>query len=456
MHPILKQFSKAIDTQDPECLTERMFYDMPAGSKLFKMLLEGDEEGNVTEGLPSNIKDIIYASSNRKLLTSLSDFFQSYLMVASRAINPDSIHHYKEVKSKGKIQTVPVTEMAYYIEDFPKEFLGGKTFKGLKEKYKDNPFVQAIIPAVESESGNVYLTIKTTGMKEQEKEPLRMGWIDLHKVDPELSIMLFKHAFYKGGLGFSPKTYMGLIPTYVKERIPGYLDTYRHFPEVVPDLIIDQWIRNNWDNDKLVPTKGGKGTSYDIKGNNLYVRAPKDKADLAGVRYMKTKEGDEVTLWRLLDSERENRETRHYVKVDPLGNNGEFLEMSNDKRQQALVKTVKLKERDTVEQLPEPSNAELDNDGAGKAESTVSEAEQNREAMDMVELIMLNNGYDEERARKHFERYRNISQEEDRRLAQGQESQVDKNQKLYIANLFKRAGLELSMEEAWKKFKKLC
>lgn len=456
MHPILKQFSRAIDTQDPECLTERMFYDMPAGSKLFKMLLEGDEEGNVTEGLPSNIKDIIYASSNRKLLTSLSDFFQSYLMVASRAINPDSIYHYKEVKSKGKIQTVPVTEMAYYIEDFPKEFLGGKTFKGLKEKYKDNPFVQAIIPAVESESGNVYLTIKTTGMKEQEKEPLKMGWIDLHKVDPELSIMLFKHAFYKGGLGFSPKTYMGLIPTYVKERIPGYLDTYRHFPGVVPDLIIDQWIRNNWDNDKLVPTKGGKGTSYDIKGNNLYVRAPKDKADLAGVRYMKTKEGDEVTLWRLLDSERENRETRHYVKVDPLGNNGEFLEMSNDKRQQALVKTVKLKERDTVEQLPEPSNAELDNDGAGKAESTVSEAEQNREAMDMVELIMLNNGYDEERARKHFERYRNISQEEDRRLAQGQESQVDKNQKLYIANLFKRAGLELSMEEAWKKFKKLC
>ena len=456
MHPILKQFSKAIDTQDPECLTERMFYDMPAGSRLFKMLLEGDEEGNVTEGLPSNIKDIIYASSNRKLLTSLSDFFQSYLMVASGAINPDSIHHYKEVKRKGKVQTVPVTEMAYYIEDFPKEFLGGKTFKGLKDKYKDNPFVQAIIPAVESESGNVYLTIKTTGMKEQEKEPLRMGWIDLHKVDPELSIMLFKHAFYKGGLGFSPKTYMGLIPTYVKERIPGYLDTYRHFPEVVPDLIIDQWIRNNWDNDKLVPTKGGKGTSYDIKGNNLYVRAPKDKADLAGVRYMKTKEGDEVTLWRLLDSERENRETRHYVKVDPLGNNGEFLEMSNDKRQQALVKTVKLKERDTVEQLPEPSNAELDNDGAGKAESTVSEAEQNREAMDMVELIMLNNGYDEERARKHFERYRNISQEEDRRLAQGQESQVDKNQKLYIANLFKRAGLELSMEEAWKKFKKLC
>ena len=58
-------------------------------------------------------------------------------------------------------------------------------------------------------------------MDEQRKEELRSAWIDLHKADPELSKKLFDYSFFIAGIGFSPKTFMALVPTYVKERLKG-------------------------------------------------------------------------------------------------------------------------------------------------------------------------------------------------------------------------------------------
>ena len=102
--------------------------------------------------------------------------------------------------------------------------------------------------------------------------------------------MLFNYFFFRAGIGFSPKTGMALVPNFVKERLTAqssqgqevsYVDIYRHFPSMEQrlEIIIDQFIRNNWNESKLVPKKGGKDTHYkvDLKEGKLYVAERKKK-----------------------------------------------------------------------------------------------------------------------------------------------------------------------------------
>lgn len=255
-HPVLKQFARTVD------IAKSLFSDMPAGSTGFRNLLAQ---------LPKDIADKMYG--DKKLLDQFSNFYQSYLLVQSGVINPKNLKDYATA--------------------FPKWFIE----QNFKAKYPDNEFIQAIRMNVAKSTGHPYLSINITGMDEQRKEELRSAWIDLHKVDPKLSKMLFDYSFFRAGIGFSPKTFMALVPTYVKEKLKNentgasYVDTYRRFPTVVPKLVINQFIRNNMDNNKLVPWKGGKDTHYNVnlKMGELKVYRPEEIADLTDVSYMKTK-----------------------------------------------------------------------------------------------------------------------------------------------------------------------
>ena len=46
------------------------------------------------------------------------------------------------------------------------------------------------------------------------------SFIDLAKEDFNLCMKLFKYCFYKGGIGFTPKTFMHLLPNSIKKEIP--------------------------------------------------------------------------------------------------------------------------------------------------------------------------------------------------------------------------------------------
>ena len=403
-HPVLKQFARTVD------IAKAMFSDMPTGSTGFRKLLAN---------LPVDISDKMY--NDKKLLDQFSNFYQSYLLVQSGLINP------KHLKS--------------YATQFPKWFMEQK----FKEKYSGNSLIQAIRMNVSKKTGRPYLMINITGMDEQRKEELRSAWIDLHKEDPELSQMLFNYSFFRAGIGFSPKTFMSLVPTYVKEKLKSkdgnasYVDTYRNFPEVIPDLVIDQFIRNNWTNNKLVPIKGGKDTHYnvDVKHNRLTVYRPEEIADLAGISYMKTKMNNNTYLWHLTS---DKGEELVFELIKPLGNNGEYLEMSTQVIKDPLSDTTKTTEDNSASDLktesPQESNAEDTSNN-----QVITKTEEIKNLAAFADLIM--------------KQVPTLSKEEALQKAEsikGREKVFGK----FLQNVFKQNGLDLSIDEAINEFKKYC
>lgn len=418
-HPILKQFARTVD------IAKAMFSDMPTGSTGFRKLLAN---------LPVDISDKMY--NDKKLLDQFSNFYQSYLLVQSGLINP------KHLES--------------YATKFPKWFMEQK----FKEKYSDNALIQAIRMNVSKKTGRPYLMINITGMDEQRKEELRSAWIDLHKEDPELSQMLFNYSFFRAGIGFSPKTFMSLVPTYVKEKLKSkdgnasYVDTYRNFPEVIPDLVIDQFIRNNWTNNKLVPIKGGKDTHYnvDVKHNRLTVYRPEDIADLGDLTYMKVptkmKVGEDVmgkeyfnkvfTLWKKKGIQ--NDQEIVFESIKPLGNNGEYLEMSTLDIKNPLNDTTKVTEDNSASDLktesPQESNVEETSNN-----QIITKTEEGKNLAAFADLIM--------------KQVPTLSKEEALQKAEsikGREKVFGK----FLQNVFKQKGLDLSIDEAINEFKKYC
>ena len=403
-HPILKQFARTVD------IAKAMFSDMPTGSTGFRKLLAN---------LPVDIADKMY--NDKKLLDQFSNFYQSYLLVQSGLINP------KHLES--------------YATKFPKWFMEQK----FKEKYSDNALIQAIRMNVSKKTGRPYLMINITGMDEQRKEELRSAWIDLHKEDPELSQMLFNYSFFRAGIGFSPKTFMSLVPTYVKEKLKSkdgnasYVDTYRNFPEVIPDLVIDQFIRNNWTNNKLVPIKEGKDTHYnvDVKHNRLTVYRPEEIADLAGISYMKTKMNNNAYLWHLTS---DKGEELVFELMKPLGNNGEYLEMSTLDIKDPLSDTTKTTEDNSASDLKTESPQESNVEDTSNSQ-VITKTEEVYKMEDFINLLTMQNP-------------KLVGE-----AAITKVEQMKDNPKLFdgfLQNVFKNKGLNLNKEEAIKEFKKYC
>lgn len=403
-HPILKQFARTVD------IAKAMFSDMPTGSTGFRKLLAN---------LPVDISNKMY--NDKKLLDQFSNFYQSYLLVQSGLINP------KHLES--------------YATKFPKWFMEQK----FKEKYSDNALIQAIRMNVSKKTGRPYLMINITGMDEQRKEELRSAWIDLHKEDPELSQMLFNYSFFRAGIGFSPKTFMSLVPTYVKEKLESkdgnasYVDTYRNFPEVIPDLVIDQFIRNNWTNNKLVPIKGGKDTHYnvDVKHNRLTVYRPEDIADLAGISYMKTKMNNNTYLWHLTS---DKGEELVFELMKPLGNNGEYLEMSTSDIKDPLSDTTQTTEDNSASDLKTESPQESNVEDTSNSQ-VITKTEEVKNLAAFADLVM--------------KQVPTLSKEEALQKAEsikGREKVFGK----FLQNVFKQKGLDLSIDEAINEFKKYC
>lgn len=410
-HPVLKQFARTVD------IAKSLFSDMPAGSTGFRNLLAQ---------LPKDIADKMY--SDKKLLDQFSNFYQSYLLVQSGVINPKNLKDYATA--------------------FPKWFME----QNFKAKYPDNELIQAIRMNVAKSTGRPYLSINITGMDEQRKEELRSAWIDLHKVDPKLSKMLFDYSFFRAGIGFSPKTFMALVPTYVKERLKNettgasYVDTYRRFPTVIPKLVINQFIRNNMDNNKLVPWKGGKDTHYNVnlKMGELKVYRPEEIADLTDVSYIKTKIGKETYYWHLDSS---TSEELTFKRVKPLGNNGEYLEIStsditnplsevSNVSEEKLASTVQESASDLKTESPQESTAE-----ESVKTPVITKTEEVKNLSSLADLIMLQNP---KLDHSGAEKLALTIKEKERMFTK------------FLQKVFAQKGLDLNENEALDEFHKYC
>lgn len=410
-HPVLKQFARTVD------IAKSLFSDMPAGSAGFRNLLAQ---------LPKDIADKMYG--DKKLLDQFSNFYQSYLLVQSGVINSKNLKDYATA--------------------FPKWFIE----QNFKTKYPNNELIQAIKMNVAKSTGHPYLSINITGMDEQRKEELHSAWIDLHKVDSKLSKMLFDYSFFRAGIGFSPKTFMALVPTYVKERLKNentgasYVDTYRRFPTVVPKLVINQFIRNNMDNNKLVPWKGGKDTHYNVnlKMGELKVYRPEEIADLTDVSYMKTKIGKETYYWHLDSS---TSEELTFKRVKPLGNNGEYLEINTSDITNPLSEVSNVSEEKPASTVQESaSDLKTESPQESTAEESVktpviTKTEEVKNLSSLADLIMLQNP-----------KLDHSGAEKLALTIKEKEGMFTK----FLQKVFKQKGLDLNEDEALKEFHKYC
>ena len=393
-HPILNQFRRTLG------IAHSLFGNMPANSTGFRNIL--------TYASENPIGDVIL--SDRKVLSSLSDFYQSYLVVAGNVVNSSDL---------GKV-----------ISEFPKEFME----KNYKKQYDNNLLIQSIKYGTDK-GGRATLQIDITGLDTQQKERLSSAWIDLHKVNPELSEQLFKYCFFRAGIGFSPKTFMSLVPVYVKERLSSYVDTFRVLPSSTPEIVLDQFIRNNWDNNRLVPRKKNIVMRH-LENGNFEVYKESDVKELQKTQYFKMKVDNVDKLYQQVLLKDDSIE---YKEVNPLGSNKDYLEVSAD----GIDKPIEIPSTSLEDN--EKSEISTGTDGEVKLdESTLSKQEQ----IDLLHQIYMTKGKTFADAEKTIQNYKGMDNEFKKAI----ESQVKKFMKSRLEVL----GVNFDEKTIEEEYKKLC
>lgn len=405
-HPILNQFRRG------HFIANQLFGNMPTNSKGFR---------NILDSCDNNILNIFI--NDRKLLSNLSDFYQSYLLVKTGVINSEDLN--------------------YYITEFPKEFMS----KNYKEQYKDNPFISAIRYNTDKEGRGV-LQLNITGLDTAQKELFSSGWIDLHKSNPELSLKLFKYCFFRAGIGFSPKTFMSLVPTYVKERIPGYTDTFRMLPSVNPYIVLDQFIRNNWDNNKLVPRRSVAFSN--LKNGHLEVSKESDVKSINNITYFKMKIDGQDKLFSVVSS---TDNTVEIAEIDPLGNNKNYIEINENSMESSLEK----KSSKTKEKLKQTNSEDSETSESEVVNTTTeitTDKSNNTEVSEMVlndllyKALVVEGVRTEEQAKDYVKNYKLRSEDE--------KVYFEKQVKRFLEKRFKILNIEYNEKTLDDIYKLMC
>lgn len=282
---------------------------MPANSDEFRGILDSD----------SVVSEFLY--KDEKVLSAFSDFYQSYLLVQNNALRAESSQE---------------DGIEYFVRKFPKEFLIKK------KEFEGNLLIDAVRPEVRN--GIVTLKVNTTGLKNHDKAKLQAAWNQLYKQDANFAIKLFKYNFWKGGIGFSPKTFMNLLPIQMKENIDGYIDTYRNMPSVNSRLVIDQFFLNNAGNNRIVKTVDSIDGAITIGESYQFSEEKFDS--FKDLPFFKWKDqGGNFHIFK--QTSRKNKQNIvTFVEVEALGNGGEFLEMNKNTIETPLMKAQEFEEDD--------------------------------------------------------------------------------------------------------------
>ena len=410
-HPILQQFARTLG------IAQDLFGNMPANSTGFRNLLNSVVGTQVGKAL----------MNDRRLMSKLSDFYQSYLVVAGNVVDSSRL---EEV-----------------INNFPKEFIDGN----YKERYRDNEFIQAIRFDTDK-SGRPTLKIDTTGLDTGQKERLSSGWVDLHRVNPELSLKLFEYCFFRGGIGFNPKTFMNLVPVFIKERIPHYTETFERLPFTEASSIMDQFIRHNWNEKKLVrhiDTQKDKDHPFfinTIDGKTVILA----NEEIATSKY-KLGVGDYVVIKNFNNSDRDIlcKFTQHseeigpnllMQEVDPLGDNGEFVEITVEGRENSIAPATVAMEDNAPSEVTQKT--ETDGPQQDDVEMTPEEEEE------LLYKIFMSQTRDRDAARAEVERYRSLSE--------AVKEATERGVKTYMKNRFKALGLAFNEDKINRLYERMC
>lgn len=348
-HPILKGFSETKE------LANDLFINMPERSADFTNILDLLSQ--------SNLKGTFFLKGNtsRRILNKLSEFYKTALLMSR-------IGSSKE-------------QLKYMIEEFPKEFIR----ENYKEKYPNNLLIQSILYSI-NEEGRATLKINTTGLDTIQKSKYADAWTELHKINPKLSTQLYMYNLYKGGIGFNPKTFMHLLPIYVKERLDNYIGTFRNLPSVDPLTIIDRFIRNNWTDKNLVPSvKYEEGQFYTTEEGNIVINED-NISQFKNLDWFISSNEELGTLYKRKFYQ-ERTKTLIFEEVTPLGNNGEYVEI----QETALNNTDKVIEDTSEESI---SKEEVLSDSAALSTEELYDSvmfkDENRDYKEDVKALISN------------------------------------------------------------------
>jgi len=122
---------------------------------------------------------------------------------------------------------------------------------------------------------------------------------------------------FKGGLAFSPKTALNSTPIYVKEHLAtkdvSYSDaiTNKQGVQTNPYHIIDLFIQNNADNNKLAPYFNIKKDDRSVtinynQGGHLTITEGETLNRYQNTPYLKTRYGKNTYLWKMTSQELED------------------------------------------------------------------------------------------------------------------------------------------------------
>lgn len=307
---------------------------------------------------------------DKKLLTKFSNFYQSYMLIA------------------GENPVVDSSRLEYYIKEFPKEFLEIAAM----DAFKDNLLIKAIKPTTDSK-GRTCLSFNVTSLNKTEQETLSAAWADLtkdkkdkevEKIGKKLAEDLFYYNFFRRGIPFSPETFMSLYPLALRMNNTKYINTFRQIPTMSVRALVDCFIRNNTSASKILPVR--KITLGKNDGDFTLRETPKGRfievssTIFAGQEYSKyqglsyfigegpdkvkrlyRKMTDEEIVEKFKDIEEYKEDIERlegevsasdivgnlnvggrieaFEEVSPLGNDGEYLEVSSDIINTPLIET---------------------------------------------------------------------------------------------------------------------
>lgn len=160
------------------------------------------EAGPVFKRCSMNLYNL-YGYMSKNILTKYSNFFSSYY------INIDN-----------PIFDLSTTNRAYMINDFPLTILHER------QKFPDNILLKNI--SLYSDNNNKMLSLSTRGLTSDQEQQIRSAWSDLYKNDPDYALKLVEYNFMLGSFGFSPKTFMSLVPNDIKLGLPGYIENAKN------------------------------------------------------------------------------------------------------------------------------------------------------------------------------------------------------------------------------------
>ena len=133
-------------------------------------------------------------------------------------------------------------------------------FVSMRTRYPDNLLLKSITHKTDTKSGKAVLELNSRGLEESDIQDIKASWSDLYKKekarlaqlgtdykkheDENLAIKLVEYNFFRGGLGFSPKTFMRLVPEDIKDALPYYRENTRLTEQFDPDDFDNSFIQN--------------------------------------------------------------------------------------------------------------------------------------------------------------------------------------------------------------------